>query len=530
MKHKATIDKPKNSGEITRRTFLEKTTATGVALGVAPGFLTAAAQAATPKPGGHLKLALGEGAVSETIDPTLNVNEFVATVNATRLNTLTEVGSDGNLKPELAESWEAINGTSEWLFRIRDGVEFHNGKPLTADDVIATLNLHRGDNSSSVVNSLAKQIQEMSIDGDRNIRLKLASENADFPFILSDVAFSILPSENGKIDPTTHVGTGGYIIENYEPGVRMDLTRNANYFKDDAAYFESAEVLAMHDAAARQNALVAAAVDVINKVEPKLAARMSKQNGVTIVDVPGTHHYNFPMRTDTGPFDDNDVRLALKYAVNRQEILDKVLFGHGTVGNDHPISPANRYFATDLAQRDYDPDKARFHLKQAGMDGLTVQLSASDGIWAGAVDACQLYQQHALKAGINIEINRVPNDGYWSEVWMQHPWCTAYWGGRATEDWMFSAGYSSSSNWNDTFWKNEQFDKLLLDARGEQDEARRREMYAEMQQIVSDDGGAMIPLFANHIMAHRDTVSHGPSVGGNYDVDGRKLIERWWKA
>ncbi len=156
-----------------------------------------------------------------------------------------------------------------------------------------------------------------------------------------------------------------------------------------------------------------------------------------------------------------------------------------------------------------------------------MKLSAADAAFAGAVDAAVLYKEHAAKAGINIQVVREPNDGYWSSVWLKKPWCACYWAGYATEDLMLSTGYSSGAAWNDTHWNNETFDRLLVTARAELDEPKRREMYMEMQRILRDEGGAVVPMFANAIDARTDKVSHG-KVSGITAFDGRRIIERWW--
>lgn len=238
-----------------------------------------------------------------------------------------------------------------------------------------------------------------------------------------------------------------------------------------------------------------------------------------------------PMRADTAPFDNNDVRLALKHALDREHLLKVILFGHGAVGNDHPISSANRFFDGDLEQRAYDPDKARFHLKQAGLDSLEVSLSASPSSWAGvnAVDAAAIFRESAARAGIEIEIAREPADGYWSNVWMKKPFCTSYWFGRESEDAVFSITYSTGAPQNESFWAHERFQSLLLQARAELDDARRREMYGEMQRIMRDEGSSIIPLFNSDLMAANDKVRFG-EVAGNRQMDGLRLIERWWMA
>ncbi|MER9345333.1 hypothetical protein NKI41_32325 [Mesorhizobium sp. M0601] len=177
-----------------------------------------------------------------------------------------------------------------------------------------------------------------------------------------------------------------------------------------------------------------------------------------------------------------------------------------------------------MPQRHYDPDKARFHLKKAGAEGLAVSLSAADVAFAGAVDAAVLVAEQAKQSGITINVVREPSDGYWSNVWRKKPWCMSYWSGSATEDLMFTSGYSRNSN--ETHWSNERFETLLVTA--ELDDAKRRAMYWEMQKIVSDDGATIIPVFASYVGAHSSKVGHPDVIASNYDMDGCKITERWW--
>jgi peptide/nickel transport system substrate-binding protein len=161
---------------------------------------------------------------------------------------------------------------------------------------------------------------------------------------------------------------------------------------------------------------------------------------------------------------------------------------------------------------------------------LKVDLSASDAAFVGAVDTAVMFKEQAAKAGIDINVIREPNDGYWTNVWTKKPFVMCYWAGRPTEDWMFSQVYAAGTPYNDTHWNNERFNKLLVEARAELDSAKRRSMYQEMQQLVSDDGGVIIPMFANAVNARSAKVAHGPLVGSNLDLDGWKCIERWWFA
>ena len=285
----------------------------------------------------------------------------------------------------------------------------------------------------------------------------------------------------------------------------------------------------MIDVVARTNALQTGEVDVIDDPELRTLHMLEKVSGVVVREVGGSKHFSFPMLMDQAPYDNIDVRLALKYAIDREAVLQTILRGHGYLGNDHPIAKNQRFFASELPQRQYDPDKAKFHLKRAGLSGLDITLHAAD-IYTGGLDAAVLYKEHASKAGINIDLKRVSTDGYWSEIWNVKPFCVSYWSGRATEDLMLTLAYSSESSWNETHWKHDRFDKLLVEARAELDYAKRREMYVEMQTILHDQGGFVCPVFANWVFATTEKVQVPDKLAGNWILDGDKNTERWWFA
>ena len=189
------------------------------------------------------------------------------------------------------------------------------------------------------------------------------------------------------------------------------------------------------------------------------------------------------MRMDVAPFDNMDFRTALKLSTPRQEFIDKVLFGYGAIGNDQPLGPQMTSYNPDL-KVDYDLDKAKHHLKKAGLEGVKVDLSASDTAYGGALDAAQLFQQHWAKIGVNLNIIKEPQDGYWNNVWNVKPFCACYWGPRPVEDMILSICYLSSSPWNDTVIQNARVDELVVAARGELDQAKRKAMYQDVQQII----------------------------------------------
>lgn len=518
-----------STSNLSRRRFLQASAALGMGSGLS-SFGMRSVRADERISGETLRVAFGHGESTDSLDPAKFIGGFMQAFSFARYNCLTEIAPDGSLQPELAESWEPSPDAKRWVFNIRQGIEFHSGKPLDSTDVLASIDHHRNEDSGSAMKPVVDQIEHMKTDGPHRIIITLSSGNADFAFTLSDYHMVICPVVDGQLDWQSGVGTGPYIMREFEPGEHASLTRNPNYWKPDTAFFEGIEMLSIRDSTARITALITDEVDVIDRVEFRLAEQIVNSPNVKLEEVAGSQHYTFAMDTRKEPFSDNNVRLAMKYGIDRQNLVDTILRGHGSPGNDHPIGPTYRFYASELEQREYDPDRARHHLKQAGLDSLQISLSASSAAFAGAVDAALLYREHAAKSDINIDVSREPADGYWSDVWMVEPFSAVFWRGRPTEDWIFSTVYETGAPWNDTFWNNERFNKLLAEARVELDEDKRREMYIEMQRLIRDDGGAVIPMFANYVSASSDRVRHADAVAASDDLDGMRFTERWWFA
>ena len=518
----------KNS-EISRREFMQCMVAVGTTTTVASSLWSTKVLAQTPQKGGKFRIGKAHGQTSDALDPGTWENGFMLGRGYAVNNNLTEVANDGSVQPELAESWEASADATTWTFKLRQGTTFHNGKDVTANDVVASINHHRGDDSQSAAKPIVQPVTEVKADGDHTVVFTLEAGNADFPFIMTDYHLAVMPAnEDGTLDWQSGIGSGAYVQKKFDPGVRLDLEKNPNYWKSDRGHFDSVEMISIVDPASRTNALVSGEVDVIDRVDLKTVNLLERKPGININQVTGTQHYTFPMRTDVAPFDNNDVRLALKYAIKREEIVEKILQGYGVVGNDHPIGSGQLNYAAELEQTTYDPERAKEHLKKAGMDSLAVDLHVADAAYSGAVDAAVLYAEHAKAAGISINVVREPNDGYWSNVWNSKPFCACYWGGRPTADWMFSTAYASGVPWNDTVFEHERFNELLVTARAELDQSKRFEMYFEMQQIMNREGGTIVPMFASYVFATSDKLGYEAPFASNWDMDGERSIERWW--
>ncbi|MDR0808992.1 MAG: ABC transporter substrate-binding protein [Gemmobacter sp.] len=481
-----------HSFELTRRSLLR----TGAA---AAGALLAPASfaRAEPKKGGHLVLAVDGASAANSLDPATYDATYPEVVGFQWGNALVELDEHAQATSELAESWEADKTGKSWVIKLRQDVEFHNGKSFTAEDVVYSLNHHRGAESKSVAKSLLKDIEDLRVSAPGEVTITLTTANMDLPFTLADYHLLMFP-EGG--DAAAGIGTGPYIIDSFEPGVRTRTHRNPNYWKEGRSHADTVETVAMNDLTARTSALLSGSVHYINRINPKLLHMIEGRNGLQVWNVPGSGHYTFQMMTDVAPYNNNDFRLALKYAIDRRAILDIVLNGFGAVGNDVPIPSFDRYFAADLPQRSYDPDKVQYHLKKAAVD-IPATLNIAEIAFSGAVDAAQMFQQQAAKAGLTLNVNRVPNDGYWSNVWAKEPFSGSYSAGRPTPDLMLTSAYHSEAAWNDTHWRNEKFDNLLVAARGERDEARRRQMYHDLQFMIYEEGGTILPVFNNYIFA-----------------------------
>jgi peptide/nickel transport system substrate-binding protein len=523
------LEKLFTQGKISRREFLTKTTALGVASALPAALLSKPVRAATPKKGGRIRFGLSNASIDDDLNTGISCcSTWELFILFQVRNCLVEMDPKGNPIPELAESWESTPNAAKWVFKIRKGVEFHNGKTLDAHDVVFSINHHRAAESKSPVKSLLAPIKEVKADDKHTVVFELTDGYADMPALLTDYHLVIVPE--GYTTWNDGLGTGGYIMKEIEPGVRVLSVRNPNYWKAGRAHFDEIEGIAIHDVNARTAALRTGKIDVMDSPDLKTVHLLKKIKDLQVVNVTGLRHYTIPMRTDMAPFDNNDVRLALKYIVDREELAKKILNGYGTIGNDHPIAPSMRYYASELPQRTYDRDKARFHIKKAGLEGHTFKLHAADTAFTGCVDTATLIRESAAKAGIKIEVVREPNDGYWTNVWRTKPWCFSYWSGRATQDMIFSTAYSEDASWNDAHWKHPRFNQLLKLARAELDDAKRRRMYVEMQKIVRDEGGTIVPMFADNVMVANTRLRFEEPMAGHYEMDGWRCSEKWWFA
>jgi peptide/nickel transport system substrate-binding protein len=316
------------------------------------------------------------------------------------------------------------------------------------------------------------------------------------PAILGTYHFHIV--KDGTTDFNAGIGTGPYKVKEFKPGVRSIAVRNDNYWKPGRPYLDEIEYVGISDETARVNALLAGELDLIGTVNPRSIDRVNASGKHMIFETKGVSYTDLIIRRDTGPGVNPDFVEAMKLLFNREQMLKSIQLGRGTVANDQPIAPGNRFFFKGLKQRPYDGDKAKWHLQRAKLGGASIPVVASPAA-TNSVEMALVLQYAARQAGLNLEVRNMPADGYWSQHWMKHPIGFGNVNTRPTADLALTLFFKSDAPWNEAGWKNEKFDQLLVAARGETDAAKRAQMYADMQTMVSAEGGIGIPMFLSSL-------------------------------
>ena len=514
--------------ELTRRSFMGHATAAGLTTAAAGTMWADKVAAATPSQGGRFRVAIHDANTSDNLDPGQYISTFMIQLSHASRSYLTLIKPDGTVGPDMVDSWSASPDAKVWTFELNKDATFHDGKKFTSADAVATIKHHLGEESTSAAKSLLANVIDVRADGEHTMVIELDTGLADLPYILTDYHIAVVPAAaDGTADWKGGNGAGPYKLIDFKPGVSASLVKHEGWHRE-GAYFDAVELLAINDPNARQTALISGDVDAVSSVDLKTLALLQKRPGIEILNLPSGSAVSLPMHVTSAPFDNNDVRMALKLAIDREEMVEKIVFGTATVGNDFHISPNMPYYPRDIPQRMYDPEKAKWHLKQAGHDSLTLDMSASDSIMPGAVDFVTLYAEQAKAAGINIKPVREPGDGYWSDVWLKKPFLFSKWGARPTPDTIFTLAYKTGASWSEAFWSNARFDELLLQAKAELDDKKRAEMYYEMSLIARDEGGTIIPMFTNFVYAHNDKIGNPEVVGSTWELDGARAYERWW--
>ncbi|MCP4285669.1 MAG: ABC transporter substrate-binding protein, partial [Gammaproteobacteria bacterium] len=382
------------SGNVTRRDALKLAVVTGVSLTVAEQLLTEGKSvlAATPKKGGSVRMAAALHGPDDQKDPP----QFTSTIDYTRgravYNGLIQHANDLTPQPELATSFEPNADATEWTFKLRKGVEWHDGSKFTADDVVWSMNRHLTEDSTSVIKSVLATVKEWKKVGSHEVKAVMHSPNADLPTLLGMFQNKVV-KDGTKGD---WIGTGPYTMESFQPGVKSVHKRNENYWRE-GANLDAIEVTGITDTVARVNALIAGDMQMVVQIDPKAFRQVEGADGVTLLSTPAALQLGICILKNTKPGESDDFVKGMQYIQDRKRIVKRVLKGKGSIGNDTPISPAHgNDWCNELPQRQFDPDKAKHHFKKSGHSGAELFVAP---VTPGIEDAALLAQANCAKIG-----------------------------------------------------------------------------------------------------------------------------------
>lgn len=473
--------------QTSRRGFLSLCAATGAMAGL-PAVSWAEEK---PKSGGHVKFALENSSVADTLDPAKGAHSGDWTKQFCIFNALTEFNDTLTPSMALAEKVESKDGIS-WAIQIKSGIHFHDGSELTAPDVVYSLMRHKDPALASKGFAFAAAFKSATAQGKYEVALELTSANFDLPSVLGASYFLIV--KDGAKDFLKPIGTGPFLIDTFVPGGKFSAKRNPNYWKSGLPYLDSVEILGVPDNAARVNAVLAGDVDVCSLIDSHYVSQVKANKNINIVVNKLAIYTDLILRQDMPVSGNQDLVAALRYMQDRKRMLNNVMLGYGVIANDTPVAPWDPYYLEGLPQRAFDLDKAKFHIKKSGLAGQSLEIICQPGI-AASVEGAQFLQAFGPSVGFNFKIKQVPTDGYWSTYWTKFPATYGSIVNRPSVGMIFNMFYRSTATTNEARWKDPKLDQLLDSAGAEGDFTKRRAIYGDIQTLVHDSSGTIIPVF-----------------------------------
>ena len=473
----------------------------GAALLGAGGLLAPrAVEAAAAKTGGTLRIGIGGGGPTDSFDAALINGPSATTRGQVFYETLIWLDGTFKLHNWLCDECEPNAAANVWTVRLKSGLEFHNGKTVTADDVLFSIArlLDPKSGATAAAQLGAIDMKRSKKVDDRTVRFVLKRPTSFFDQILSDIVYIIPVGYN----PKKPVSTGPWKFVSFKPGQQTELVPFANYWGLKPKV-DKLLLVELPDDSARVNALLAGQVDAINQV-PFAQVPVLKANGNLQTVVSPTAGWNpITMRVDTAPFNDVRVRQAIRLCMDRQQAVQTALFGQGIPASDYygRFDPAA---GTSLVRKQ-DIDQAKSLLKAAGKQNLKVELVTSP-ISAGIVEACQVLAQNAKAAGIDISLRKVDVSTYFGG-YGKWPFAVDYWVGLP---YLVTASLNDGPGANvvnTTHFNDPEFNKLFNQAAKTLDAAKRKPIIQRMQKIQFERGGNLIWSYQNTIDAYSKKVT-----------------------
>ena len=504
-------DHGKPGNALERRQFLRGIVATGAIAG-AGSLLSACSSAgssqaaASPtstakRRGGALKVGLTGGSGSDTLDPHKGLT-YLDTARAQSLyQPLLQLNTSAQTEFVLAEEISPHGSTSNWVIRLRKGITFHDGKPLTADDVIFTIRRIVSGKLTGSTPLGPIDLKGLKALDNLTVQVPMTSPYGSFTDQLAYWYYLyIVPT---GFNPAKPNGTGPFKYQSFTPGQRSVFVRNGNYWKSGLPYVDSVTIIDFSDSTSLQNALTTGVIDGAGGLEGPQIAVLKTSSGVHTVASPAGAITPFTMRVDQAPFSDVNVRQALRLLVDRPQLIASALDGYGTLASD-VFSPYDPNFDRAL-HRVQDISQAKFLLKKAGQEHLTVQLVTS-AVATGTVAMATVLQQQAKAAGVTINLKTVdpttffgPNYLHWTfsqDFYNYSPYL-----GQVSESML------PASPFNETHWDNPHYISLYKQANATTSAATRKQIEYEMQMIDFTEGGYIIPAYIDALDAYSTKIT-----------------------
>ncbi len=505
------------------------TTAPGAPATTAPGVTETTVPAGGIKSGGTLRV----GVVGSTND-LMDAQYIVARADQARLITGWEPISnyDDNFNiaynNSLAEEIEAV-APDQYVVRLKQGVEFHNGKTVGADDLIYSFN-RLIDPELGIAPNLTQFIDANSFTklDDRTVQIDLLKPSVAFLYGMADYGATIVPVDYARFagDPATQIGTGAFKLKSFTPGSESVHTRFENYWGE--SYLDEVQIIDFADQSALVNALSSGDIDVAIDVPYAQAGSIESSGELTLLESQAGNWQTITMRVDMAPFDDVRVRQAMRLISNREEMVQRVLSGHGRVGNDM-YGVLDGSYPKDFPQREQDIEAAKALLKDAGQENLEIELFAPDDT-AGLPEYATAFAEQAKAAGINVTATVLDGGTYWGDQYTQRVFATSYWSTRPYLN-QVGAGSLPTATYPETHWPpaGSNFVELYDQAIAEVDTDKRNELIREMQRQEYEEGGNIISYFQNLIDGHATYVKGAVARPNliNFDHFGRGWKNIW---
>ncbi|MGH3519734.1 MAG: ABC transporter substrate-binding protein [Haloechinothrix sp.] len=504
---------------LSRRDVLRLSLYGAAAAGTAT-FLSGCASAAIPGAkagrsasgvGGRLRVGIVGGSVKDTLDAHLPVTHPDQARLINLYDGLATFDEHYRIQLALAESIEPSKDAQVWTIRLREGVEFHNGKTMAAEDVAFTLRriLDPENPKVGATGFSSVDLNAVKILDDRTVRLTLTTPDATLLDAFAQYSNGIVPV---GYNPKKPVGAGAFRLSSFQPGQQSVFARNANYWRDHEPYVSELVIIDFPDDTARVNAVLGGQVDAIDQLPVGLISVVESDPSLRVLEATTGAWLPFTMRVDRPPFDDVRVRQAMRLVVDREQMIRQVLDGRGSIGNDI-YAPFDAGYPSHLPQRTQDIALARKLLKEAGHDGLKVELVTSP-VAAGLVEAAQVYAAQAKDAGITVTVRKVDPGEFYGSNYLRWDFAQDYW---FTRNFLpqAAAGSLPTAPYNETHWNDAEFNALVAKARRTVDDDARNALISQAQEIEYERGGYIIWGFTNQVDAYSSRLSgFSPDRGG----------------